>query len=362
MRPLTYQYSEQLDLHLGGGLGKVFDVVYPRQLEVHLPGDGVRPCNFNCAHCQGRKLIQPLGDWEEQGLTLLDKLKGAIPYHIYGGAYTEPLINSYINDYIFMTKQHGNYFGIHTNGSCLSKVISTVIRKATSSNDYVSISLDAGDAESHAKVKRVAGHFNAIIDGLRELLILRGGNNYPSVRIVYLMNNLNSHPDTIANIVRIAQEIGVDSLRFSIPYDLYGKDFNAVREYKQTVEDANAGTYHKLVEPYLTADSSRPAVFWVSPYHQDVDRLNFKQCIYSYYQITIGADGYVYRCSSTASPSFRFCRLGKMTDDLEEFNRQVMANHNPGWKPGTCFKSGARCNRIAIELNDMWEAKNHESR
>ena len=83
--------------------------------------------------------------------------------------------------------------------------------------------------------------------------------------------------------------------------------------------------------------------------------MSYRQCIYSYFQITLAADGWVYRCSSTASPSFKFCRLGKITDNLEAFNRMVIANHNPNWKPETCFKAGARCNRQAIEVNTTWE-------
>jgi len=359
MRPITYQYDKQIKMHLGGNLDKMFDgsFVYPRQLEVHLPGDGVRPCNFNCAHCQGRKLKQPLGDWEEAGVRLLEKLEGAIPYQIYGGAYTEPLISPFISDYISMTKKYENNFGIHTNGSHLSKIMPLVIDLATDPNDYISISLDGGDEESHARVKRSPGYFNKIIDNIRELVLLRGDNDFPSIRIVYLMNRFNTDPATIANIVRLAREIKVDSLRFSIPYDLYGKDFDAVRRYKKIIEHAHEDVYFALVKPHL--QESSPAIFWVSPFHQDVDRLKYAQCIYSYYQITIGADGWIYRCSSTASPSFYFCRLGEVTDDIEEFRDQVMKNHNPKWTPITCFKHGARCNRIAIELNDMWE-KRHE--
>ena len=82
--------------------------------------------------------------------------------------------------------------------------------------------------------------------------------------------------------------------------------------------------------------------------------MNFSQCIYSYYQITYAADGYVYKCSSTASPSFSDNRLGKITDDLKEFQRMVLANHKEDFDARTCFSQGARCNRIALEINDLW--------
>jgi len=85
--------------------------------------------------------------------------------------------------------------------------------------------------------------------------------------------------------------------------------------------------------------------------------MNFKQCIYSYYQITLGADGYIYKCSSTATPSFKMNRLGKITNDLEKFNEMILANQDPDFCPSGCFKVGARCNRMALEINNKWNEK-----
>ena len=89
--------------------------------------------------------------------------------------------------------------------------------------------------------------------------------------------------------------------------------------------------------------------------------MNFKQCIYSYYQITLGADGYVYKCSSTATPTFAMNRLGKITNDLEKFNKMILANHNSNFCPSTCFKVGARCNRMALEINNKWKEINEKN-
>ena len=369
-RPDDYYYFERMKFHLGGNLDCVFNgkLVYPRQLEVHLPGDGKERCNFRCAWCQGSQLEQPLGDWEETGLRLLDKLEGRIPYHIYGGAYTEPMMNPYIMDYLRMTKKHGAYFGIHTNGSQLLKLekehgaLQEMCHIATPKwkpgfiypNDYLSISLDAGFPESHMKAKGLKENwFDRIIEGIRLLAKFRGDRDFPAIRIVYLLNKWNSSPEEIENIVRLGEEIGVDSIRFSIPYDVYGKDFEEVRRYKQNVELRNEQPFYKIISLYI--QDKKPIIFWTSPDQQDVDRMSYRQCIYSYFQITLAADGWVYRCSSTASPSFKFCRLGEITDDLGAFNRLVVANHNPRWKPETCFRAGARCNRQALSINTEWE-------
>jgi len=363
-RPTVYNYFEELKDYLGG-TSRIFDgtLVYPRQLEIHLPGNGRIPCLFHCDHCQGSELEQPLGDWEEKGLRLLSKLNGKIPLHVYGGAYTEPLLNKYILDYLCLTKKTGSNFGIHTNGALFlslqvkKKFLETACKIATSPKDYISISLDAGRVESHTKSKGLnRDWFTAIINGIRMLSEFRGASKFPSIRIVYLLNPLNSSEGEIAEMIKLAKELKVDSLRFSIPYDLYGRDFDKVRKYKHDTEDKLRDEYFKRIEPYLN-DETKPHVFWISPDNQDVEKMNFKQCIYSYFQITLAADGYVYKCSSTASPSFKFCRLGEITDDLEEFNDMVMRNHNPNWKPETCFSHGARCNRMGLELGEAWGGK-----
>ena len=359
-RPAGYQYIEILHDHLGGDFSQVFngEMIYPRQLEVHLPGDGKRPCDFHCFYCQGRILEQPLGRWEETGLRLIEKLEGAIPYFIYGGAYTEPLLNAWLPDYLKLTKKFSNNFGIHTNGSRLLQegLCPLLARLADSPLDYVSVSLDAGTPKSHAQTKHAGEEwFGRIIEGIRELVRLRGDKEYPVVRVCYLMNKFNSSAWEISAITALMKEVGVDSLRFSVPYALYGQHFDRVRKYRHGFEVPFGERCVARLAPYLSEDAAeKPLIFWHPPGFQDVEKMTFRQCIYSYYQITLGADGWVYRCSSAASPTFAPARLGKITDDLDEFSAMVMANHNPDWDAGKCFGMGARCNRIALEINSMW--------
>src|SRR3989338_2957851 len=77
VRPAGYQYLKIVKDHLNNDLSRVFngDMIYPRQLEVHLPGNKRMRCNFDCAYCQGNELDMSLGTWEEKGLKLMEKLK-----------------------------------------------------------------------------------------------------------------------------------------------------------------------------------------------------------------------------------------------------------------------------------------------
>jgi len=370
-RPDGYQYFNILKDYLNGDLTKIFNeqLVYPRQLEIHLPANHKKPCNFDCFYCQGRLLEQPLIPFETKALKILDELKGIIPYMIYGGAYSEPLLNPWLPDFLKLTKKHSSYFGIHTNGSLLKRLekeenfLSELCSISSSSEDYLSISLDAGSIESHMKTKNLKkNYFDGIIKGIEEAVNIRGESKFPSLRVCYLLNRFNSSEKEIKGTIDLMKKIGVDSLRFSIPYDLYGKNFDRVRSYKNNVELKQKIGYEKILQPLMSKDhKEKPFIFYIPPECQDVDKMNFKQCIYSYYQITLGADGYVYKCSSTATPTFKMNRLGKILDNLAEFNKMILKNHNPKFNPSTCFEVGARCNRMALEINLKWYEMNKKN-
>jgi len=366
-RPSGYQYFKILSEHLGGDLTKIFngELIYPRQIEIHLPGDHKQACNFNCYYCQGRRLEQPLYAFEEDALNLVDELKGRVPYFIYGGAYSEPLLNPYFMKFLKLTKKHGSYFGIHTNGSLLKELerkesfITNLCRISTSEQDYISISLDGGTPESHMKTKNIKMNwFDEILKGIKLAIEKRGDSQFPAIRVCYLMNKFNASVSEIIRIIDIMQQIKVDSLRFSIPYDLYGKEFNNVRKYKQLIESKQNVKYTKMLKPLVSKElNAKPYIFYLSPEYQDVDSMNYDQCIYCYYQITLAADGYVYKCSSTASPSFKMNRLGRIPRSLASLKEMILKNCNSRFTPSTCFRVGARCNRIALEINTAWKRK-----
>lgn len=365
----VYRYWLQLMKHINNDTSVFFNgkFVYPRQFEIHLPSNHQVPCNLHCPHCAGKFMQKDLGTWEMDALELLGKLEGKIPYHIFGGNYTEPLLNPHLMTFLHITKRHGNHFGIHTNGTMLSRLeeqfgwLTELNRISTDSTDYLSVSLDAGLPASWAKTKgcKQEGLFNEIIQGLQQAVeIRRKTGKGHAIRLCYLISPDSDSPDNFSAIVQKAREIGVDSLRFSIPFAPYNQSFDKVREYKQEREVPFTGVYEQRLMPYLsTSETEKPYIFYTSPDFTDIDKYDFNQCVYSYYQITYGADGYAYRCSTTASPTMAVCRLGKITGNLDKFHQLLVKNTNPDWEANTCFARGARCNRMGLEINRIYSKR-----
>lgn len=363
-RPKGYYYWKQLVEHLEETGLNPNDIFikngYPRQLEIHLPSDKKTPCPFNCSHCAGKHFIKELGNWELDGLALINQLKNGIPYHIHGGSYTEPINNPYLMTYLATSKSYGVHFGIHTSGFGLKQMEETqgwlteLNRIATDKTDYLSYSLDAGFPESHKRTKGLKdNYFDDILQSIEWAVELSKKGNKPSVRVCYLMNTINSSEEEIASIVKFVRDVGTDSLRFSIPFASYGQDFSKVKEYRDRIEQSRKNPYYKRVEPYLSQEQvdGEPFIFWMSPDLQDIELFNFKHCAYGYYQICLGADGYVYRCTTVSTPTFKSHRLGKTPNNLADFLPMITLNQNKFYNAiECCFNKTARCNRMGLEI------------
>ena len=367
-RPEQYLYWKQLMSHLGGREDVFFSdkFVYPRQLEIHLPGDHKRACDLACSHCAGKFFKKDLGAWELDGLELLNKLEGRIPYHIYGGSYTEPIINPYYLTFLATTKRHGNHFGIHTSGTLLNILeekqgwLTELNRISTDSVDYLSVSIDAGVPSDWVvnKGAKDEGVYYDVLKGIMKATNIRAksGKGH-AIRLCYLISNTCNSDENFKRIVMFAKASGVDSLRFSIPFAHYNRNFDSVRAYKKDIELVGDQLYYKRLLPYLSKNKSdRPYIFYVGPEFTDIDRFTFKKCIYGYYQITLGADGYMYKCSTTATPTAKHCRLGKITPYPRDFEIAIDKNYNPDWDcEKMCFNSKLRCNRMGMEINSVYE-------
>ena len=362
VRPKGYYYWDQLIEHIGSP-DVIFngELVYPRQFEIHLPSNHKHPCNLNCGYCAGHNFVKALGTWEMDGLELLRQLGNRIPFHIYGGSYTEPILNPYFLTYLAMTKRMGCHFGIHTNGTALLMLennfgwLTELCRIASDKIDYLSVSLDAGSSSSHCKTKNTnVNYFSQILAGIRLATEVR--KTKPAIRMCYLMNQHNSGQKEIDRIVAFAQSVGVDSLRFSIPFAYYNQSFEVVKKYRDNIEQRFKHDFYKKVEKHLSlSQEEQPFVFWMSPDFQDITLYNFKQCAYSYYQVCLGADGFFYRCTTISTPSFKGLRLGKVTNSLKDFKGILRKSQDHNYNCKTCFSMGARGNRMALEINRAYD-------
>jgi len=364
-RPPGYDYLGILKERMGGDMSRIFngEMVYPRQLEFHLAANGKEPCNFHCGHCQGSMGDQSLNLDTRKVLKLIESIDGRTEYVIFGGQYTEPTMDPLLLDCLLMVKKVGSCFGLTTNGSFLRQLeqdsgFLTKICEAAEPGDYVTISLDAGLPESHRRSKVTEEYwFDEIIAGLRLLGQIKEATGSPiTLRVCYLFNRWNMGIEDIENIVSIAKSLPLASLRFSVPYAIYGHEFKRVRKYRDRWELPMSEAARDLLAPYVSASPDEsPYIFYFGPEHQDVGRMDFEQCVHGYYQLTVAADGYVYRCSSIAQPLFEWGRLGEIPGNRQELEEMILRNQDRSFDCTTCFEHGARCNRVALETNTWYD-------
>jgi len=364
-RPPGYDYLGILKERMDGDMSRIFngEMVYPRQLEFHLASNGKEPCNFHCGHCQGSMGEQSLDLDTRKVLQLIESVNGRTEYVIFGGQYTEPTMDPLLLDCLLMVKRMGSNFGLTTNGSLLRQLeeeagFLTKLCEASEDGDYITISLDAGLPESHRRSKITEEYwFDEIIAGLRLLGQIKEATGSPlTLRICYLLNRWNMGVEEIENIVSIAKSLPLASLRFSVPYAIYGHEFDRVRKYRDRWELPMSEEARQLLAPYVSSSPNEsPYIFYFGPEHQDVGRMDFEQCVHGYYQLTVAADGYVYRCSSIAQPLFAWGRLGPIPDNREELEEMILRNQDSSFDCTICFKHGARCNRVALETNTWYD-------
>jgi len=368
-RPDEYLYWNQLKDHLSNDTTKIFnkELIYPKQWEVHLPANHIKSCQLNCKYCAGQKFIKDLYPWELDVITVLDKLEGKIPFVILGGAYTEPLMNPYLLTVMAITRKHGSHFGIHTNGINL-KYLEDNIGFLTEANriagddslSYISVSLDGGSSWNWKKAKRSIKSmwYWEILEALKLMVDIRdkAGKGH-AIRLGYLIQEETGTEEELITLIHTAKNIGVDSVRFSIPFAFYKQSFDDVKAYKKDIEESKKMKYIKILEPFMSkSKNERPYLFWSDPWFTDIDRFDFNHCAYSYFQITTGADGYYYPCSTVATPTAKHLRLGKMSNSLIYLQNMILKSQNPKFNPKKlCFEHGLRCNRMGLEINCAYD-------
>ena len=168
-------------------------------------------CNLRCRHCwiapkyQTEETIWPSVDFElfkdiiRQGMEL-----GLSGVKLTGG---EPLIHPDIEKILDHIREKDLKLTVETNGvKCTPGIVEKIVRNK---NPFVSVSLDAPDAETHEWVRGVPGCFDAAIEGVRNLV--KAG-----LRPQIIMSVMRRNADKMEAVVRLAEKEGAESVKFNL--------------------------------------------------------------------------------------------------------------------------------------------------
>lgn len=165
-------------------------------------------CNLNCAMCFIRFTRIPdnlgLEFWKE----FVDQLTFLPRIHLSGG---EPLLFENIDALVAHIKARGLFLHITTNGTLLAEHAEALVREKV---DQIEVSLD-GPAETHDRLRGVAGTFDRVINGLQVLRRRRSHSPYPRIKINSIINF--EQPARMSELVRSVMNLGVSDVQFIHP-------------------------------------------------------------------------------------------------------------------------------------------------
>jgi SynChlorMet cassette radical SAM/SPASM protein ScmF len=170
-----------------------------------------RSCNLRCRHCW----ISPQFQEERQShpslhanlfKSIVDQGKplGLNNVKLTGG---EPLIHPAISEIIAYIRDSGLGLTMETNGTVITRELALAMTECKS--QFVSVSLDGADAETHEWMRGVEGCFEAAVRGIRILVEL-------GIRPQIIMSLVRQNKDQIEPVVRLAESLGASSVKFNL--------------------------------------------------------------------------------------------------------------------------------------------------
>ncbi|MCX6355393.1 MAG: radical SAM protein [Candidatus Aureabacteria bacterium] len=183
---------------------------YPRSITCFV----TEKCNFNCRICHVKESRQrEMGELAFEDLKrVIDEAEGYVPsFQLSGG---EPLLHPDLGRIIRYLTDRGMVKGVVTNGSLLEERAEELVNAGL---DFLAVSLDGPDEETHDARAHVKGSFGKIINGIRRLVRIRGSRLFPNVRIATVVSRINL--DNFDRVLDIAEELGVD--QWSLSHNFY---------------------------------------------------------------------------------------------------------------------------------------------
>lgn len=208
-------------------------------------------CNLKCEMCFERfakaKQELDLKSW----ITIINQIKRFQPrIHLSGG---EPFIYKGIIKLIEYIKINNLYLHITTNGTFLEESVDELKRFKV---NRIDISID-GPGKLHDKIRGIPGTFDKIIKGLERLRKIK--RHLPIIKINSLIN-LN-RPETMMDIVKIAEEYEISSIQFIYPLYLHSDAIMSHRNFlfntlnREINYWANANRYKPEVSGFIEIQS-----------------------------------------------------------------------------------------------------------
>ncbi len=240
----------------------------PRMAILHL----VSGCNHNCEGCDYRvqNKIRKILNKEQNNYILNELIKlGVEAIEFAGGG--EPLLDPYVPDMLYRLKKHGIATDILTNGSLMTGRTLEAIVDCCS---FVRVSLESGSKLVFQKVKQIKNEqeFDKIINNIKDAIRLKKerGKNL-NINLKFTVGKNNYHD--MENAIKLAAEIGVDSIQFKLYENAPGVQLTAGEAAAMAVK------LHQLKKEYqkevlIMGDLRRTAIYhycWLTPIYTLID-------------------------------------------------------------------------------------------
>jgi MoaA/NifB/PqqE/SkfB family radical SAM enzyme len=241
---------------------------------------------------------------------------GRVDKVIYAGYATDPLNYEHIDDLVDTSIELGQVIGVHSKLLRVSdRLVDLLTRPGNRSTNYVTVSLDAGTADSYNGTHGIPGRadlYGKVIENLARLRRSRDDRGATlDITTNYLVTRVNNDSTVVEKAITDIIGAGVDSIRFSFPQVPRGMD-----SVKGTIIPTRAEVeqIHLRLAPIVRRFNAERTKVLLLDYdgEQRIDEARSFPCFARFIYPAIAYDGFLSNCSQSAAPQFRNMALGNL--------------------------------------------------
>ena len=246
-------------------------------------------CNIHCSMCQNSTWDRNPHDLTLEGFRkVLDQFPTLMVIKLHG--IGEPLLNKEFYAMVEEAVARGISVETVTNGTALTERICRRLLDCGLSDIYISV--DGATPETFERI-RAGAKFSKVIEGARRLTGMRGTRRHPGVHFwtTGQVGNIDELPD----IVRLAKDVGVDSLQVNHDLVYWGQDEwqDKLKAQALSVEQSQNGeTFIQQAREVAKALSLPFKVYTEGKFSWDEGRL----CHWPWSTTFVSSEGYVVPC------------------------------------------------------------------